>query len=174
MLHLQNILLLDILIAACCQDVTTDRVSNVLLAAGWGCGFVSGFGAGAPGGYLVSVLADRTLGGLLPIALLWMLFRFRMLGAGDIKLFSVCGTFLGVQGSLHTMILSIFCGGIMAAVLILIRGNFRSRMHYFLTYLSQFQQEKQIKPYRRPEDRDAVFHFTFAILGGAVLTLAGL
>ncbi len=64
----------------------------------------------------VAGFSDCLLGILVPFFLLWMFFRFRKMGAGDIKLFCVLGAFMGPWCVLRCMLCTFVCGGVSAAV----------------------------------------------------------
>ena len=60
-------------------------------------------------------LLDAVSGMLIPL-ILFPLFILRILGAGDIKAFSVIGSIAGLHMSIRTILLSFLAGGIIALV----------------------------------------------------------
>ena len=91
---------------AMCMDFLMERVVNGFIVVFFLTGFFWQMGANGIAGTL-----SGGLGLLLPCVLLFPLFYFRMLGAGDIKLFSGLGIFLGVTAVFKLILCSLFpCG----------------------------------------------------------------
>ena len=109
-------------------------------------------------------------GAALPIVLFWMLFRYKMLGAGDIKLFSVIGGMYGLPVIINTMILAFLAGGVLSVIRLLQTGGFKNRLQYLAGFISsQCKETKMIRYYQCERDgRMPVIHFTIAILIGFI------
>lgn len=86
-------------------------------------------------------------GAALPIVLLFVFFLFRILGAGDIKLFSAIGAIMGPGFVLYTIVYSFLAGGVLALAIILVRENCRERFGYLLNYLKYSLLTLSLKPY---------------------------
>ncbi len=71
----------------------------------------------------ISGITDCIAGIALPFVLLWVFFRFRKMGAGDIKLFCVLGAFMGPGDILKCMLCSFVCGGAVAFMNICVFGR---------------------------------------------------
>ncbi len=95
--------LTGILAVAAVWDLFYTRIPNVLIAAGYMMAFCSVLAQEE------GVIKDRLCGLVLPCLLGFVYFASGNLGAGDLKLFSVVGAFLGVKATLHCM------GGAIAA-----------------------------------------------------------
>lgn len=91
---------------------------------------------------------DSLLGITLPIILLFVLFLVRMVGAGDIKLFSSIGAIMGREFILETLIFTALTGGILALILILVKKNGRRRWKCLYTYLKYVVLTSSIPPYQ--------------------------
>ena len=80
------------LFLVCCAyfDLKTDRIPNRLNLSGLIFGLVLSVPLHGP-----AVLPVRLLWSFLPAAALILLFKFRVMGAGDIKMLCVCGAFAG-------------------------------------------------------------------------------
>lgn len=113
-------------------------------------------------------------GSLFPIAVLYPLFRFRMLGPGDIKLFSALGGVMGVGAVGTCMAISFLCGGVLSLVMLLFYGNFCSRLRYFTDYIHNSIRSKKIMPYYVAGNGVENIHFTVPVLMGVVLYAGGL
>ena len=154
-------------VAAVLCDLDKGKIPNglILLALAAGFGWqVSMYGAA---GLL------HFLGGMmLPVLLLGGLFYFRMMGAGDMKLWAVVGGFLGPQRAVYCMIASLFVGAVLSIFVLLKRRNLKTRLLYFCSYI-QKQQNGVWEPYLNEKDQDGRFHFAIAILGGILLCAGG-
>lgn len=100
-----------ILVCAVWQDVHTYRISNRLMIAG----FLTGFG------YQIIVrgfegIREGILGMLPPVIFLFPAFLCRGIGAGDIKLLAVIGSWLSYDTSVSILAASIMLGGIYAVI----------------------------------------------------------
>ena len=88
-------------------DLTTGRIPNYLVAAELVGGLVYQLYIFGPMGIL------SFLGGItVPFALSYALFLFRMIGAGDIKLFMALGSVAGYPRNLRIMLWSVICGAL--------------------------------------------------------------
>jgi prepilin peptidase CpaA len=61
----------------------------------------------------------------LALAIYGLLYLLRALGAGDVKLMAAVGAVVGPAHWLRIFILTALCGGVVALVLIVVRGRFR-------------------------------------------------
>ena len=71
---------------------------------------------------------EGILGMILPFILLFPAFLYRGIGAGDIKLLGVVGSFLSFRASFSILAASVFLGGIYA-VIRLIMGKRRKKLY---------------------------------------------
>lgn len=100
--------------AAVVQDLRDWRIPNRLIAIGLMQGMIiSAWMHGFGQGLLVSVS-----GSVIPVLILYVLFLMRALGAGDIKLFAVAGTFV-VTDVVRVMIYSFLAGGVISLFFLL-------------------------------------------------------
>lgn len=107
-----------------------------------------------------------TSGMVLPILLLFELFYFKMLGAGDIKLLSMAGSFMGSRRALRVIMISFFFAAILSVWKLIYYRNIRERMVYMWTYFQQFFLEKKRIPYVDMSCKDMRFmiHFSIPVL----------
>jgi prepilin peptidase CpaA len=118
---LPAMLLLGLLIRAVWTDVHNRRISNSLILVGLLSGFalqglvIPGAGLfGQPfGGLGLLTAAGGMLTGLL---LLLPMYALGAMGAGDVKLMGMIGTFLGPQDAVGAMLASAMMGGMLALV----------------------------------------------------------
>lgn len=123
---------------------------------------------------------------ILPVFILFPLFLFKVLGAGDIKLFSVVGCYLGIRSLLQVMISSFLIGGILSILHIIRRKSLYKRLSHLKSYISKVIKEyrgsmtadkisiknlKIIPYYKREEDgREGVIHFSIAIFFALIIS----
>lgn len=111
---------------------------------------------------------NSILGIIIPIILLFVMYALRMLGAGDIKLFSALGAVFGVKYIIEIMAYSFIAGGIIAFVLIIVRKNAKERILHLFNYLKSLILTLRFLPYTEfgnKEDRGK-FPFAYAVFWG--------
>ena len=114
-----------------------EEIANVWLAAGWAAGFWIQL---SPGGRGAAAFAA---GSLLPLALLAVLFWFRMLGAGDIKLLSALGGLMGASAVLQCIFWSfLFGSSVLHRNFICLRQLVAASFIFFPLYQRVFNQRK--------------------------------
>jgi len=166
---MQHALILCISITAVITDIWKGKIPNALIVTG----FVIGWNYQA---------ADKGIPGLLvflggaavPVLLLAVLFFFRMLGAGDIKLLAVLGGFMGASAIFSCIAAAILSGGIISMILVLKRRNLKRRIRYFISYFQNYSETKEWRPYRKEEASDSHFYFSVPILISVILYIGGI
>lgn len=150
-----------IIIVAVVQDITSMRISNRLIIMGL---FLSmAFGivlGGVP--RIVQVLLNISI----PVIMLYLFYLIGVLGAGDIKLFSVIGGFTNLK-TLTDCILAAFVAGAMIAVIKMLYHHnlgvslFKAQLFFRELFLGKFSS------YRKDWAQEQNFmHFSVAILLG--------
>lgn len=150
------------------MDLICYRIRNPLIYAGWITGFLYQILTNGR----IGILFFMT-GSLLPILLLFLLFLFRMLGPGDIKLFSVLGGMMGPAAVLHCIFLSLLFGALFSILFLIVCGNLMSRLWHFVNYLSNIFKTGKILPYYQPGARIENFHFSIPIFMSVLLYAGG-
>lgn len=115
----------------------------------------------------VSSLGSWICGLLVPILILGILFIFRMLGAGDIKLLSVIGSMIGPTKILNCISYSFLIGAVISAALMISSGIVCQ--HYISVYFKTGKREPYYKSGMPLEN----FHFTVPIFLSALLYAGG-
>lgn len=126
--------LIPILVIATAFDLKSRRIPNILILSGLILGLdVAGILGGATG--LLHALA----GSGLALLLTFPLYMLRIFGAGDVKLISVVGAFLG-SGQILWALLTIFvAGGVLALTYAALRGGLIAVLrHVFTSVRMQF------------------------------------
>jgi prepilin peptidase CpaA len=101
--------LLFILLGAVCTDLYSFRIPNWLILSG----FISGIGCQLiwPG---TQLLYENIAAAFLTIVFLIPLFRLRVIGGGDVKLFGVCALFTGFPRIGYIILYAFLAGGILS------------------------------------------------------------
>ncbi len=108
----------------------------------------------------------------IPIILLYLLFQMRVLGAGDIKLFSMIGSILTTEELFRCMAYSFAAAGAGAAFFLLADKNRWQKLRYAGGYLLDILKTGKIESYRPPYEKESVlFAFSVPVLFGTAVAL---
>jgi prepilin peptidase CpaA len=168
--------LVVLLLLAVWKDLNSYKISNQLILIGIIIGFLFNLFETAWTGVVI------WFGGIfLPVILLIVLFLFKVLGAGDIKLFSVVGGFFGASYVVNSIVIAFFAAAVLSLIQLIKYKQVRYRFHYFISYIQKMIQINQftkqgirnfkIIPYYDIE-RDGykgVIHFSAAILSAVLI-----
>lgn len=160
--------LLILLLLAALEDLRFYKVNNKIIIMGLLLGFiVNVYESGVDG------LVIWFLGALTPLVLLFLLYLCRMMGAGDLKVFSFIGCFLGVSFVLRSIVVSFILGAILSFFILLKNRSIFSRCYRVISYVSESIQSRRLMSYYTlsQDDRKYVIPFTVAIFGSVVLCL---
>ena len=166
---IQVLSLLLVVQAAVLCDLDRGRIPNVLILAGLGMGFI-----------YQSVLAGVTgiilfLGGVfLPILVFGPLYYFRMIGAGDIKLMSVIGAFMGPAVCFSCMLGAVLAGGVLSFALVLYHRDLAARLFCLADYVREYRSTGVWKPYLEQVDQHAKFCFSVPVLVSVLYHVGGM
>ncbi|WP_459767491.1 A24 family peptidase [Alkaliphilus crotonatoxidans] len=164
---IQSILLLCLIIAAVYTDIKSNKIKNKLVYSMMLMGIVINGMSGQQG------IKESFFGILLPGLFLLPLFLLRMLGAGDIKLFSAIGSITGSTFIIKCMLASFLAGGLMALCIMIIKKNMRIRLMNLFQYLKASFLTRSLLPYQDFNRKDNG-HFPFAVaiaLGTLIVSL---
>ncbi len=168
--------LIFLLLLAVWMDIKSFKVSNRLILGGIIIGLVFNLYEVGWFGIIKSFC-----GIMAPIVLLFFLFLFKVLGAGDIKLFSVIGSFFGITYVLHAIVISFFFAGILSVIHLIKYRQVFDRLQYLVdyfqtTYLKYSIGKKGIKriqivPYYdlKRDGYKGVIHFSIAIFSAVLI-----
>lgn len=108
-----------------------------------------------------------------PLAALGVLFYFRMLGPGDIKLFCALGGIMGVSDIGVCMLVSFLLGAVFSLAILISSGNFCRRFQYLICYFREYFHTGKVKPYYQKGMALENFHFTVPVFLSVVLYAGG-
>lgn len=155
-------------IIALISDIKTYRIKNAIIVFFLIGGLLTSYIS-----YGLQGLQASALAALLPVPLLFLFFALRMLGAGDIKLFSAIGAIGGVKLVLYSMAYSFIAGGAIALIVMLVNRNFRERWRYLADYIKSCILTRLIQPYSDFGNKKdgSKFRFSYAVACGVIITV---
>ena len=158
--NVRDFIVCCILVIAIYSDYTSYKVKNSIIWSGLSIGIIVQFFYNGLDG-----IFQWFLGISLPICLLWFLFRYRMLGAGDIKLFSVIGGLYGPLAVINIIILAFLAGGLLSIIRLIQVRNFKSRLQYLAVYIQNQYEKTGIEKYyiKERDGTKMTIHFAVAI-----------
>lgn len=118
------IVLLIVLIGAAMYDVRYRRIPNWISMSGVLLGFLINFFIGPPEGGLLFALKGFAAGFGVYLAL----YVLRAMGAGDVKLMGAVGALAGAERWFGIFLVTAIVGGIMAFLLVTIRGRLKKTL----------------------------------------------
>lgn len=111
---LRYIILLLLLIFSIISDIKYSRIHNIYVIPTAVIGLsINTFENGYQG------FKSSLIGMLVPILLLWLLFYARLIGAGDVKLFSAIGALFGYKFIINCMAYSFVIAGVFSIIYLL-------------------------------------------------------
>lgn len=118
---------------------------------------------------------DYIMGCVFPFILLFFFYCIRVLGAGDIKVFMICGLFLGTDAIVHVIVWAFFFGGIYAVIRLIRTKSFRKRFLCFFAYAKQVARTGRIGRYvEEGWEKESVLHFSLCIFLGCLPVIGGM
>lgn len=171
---IKMILLVILLLIAVFMDFASFKVKNLLILFGLIVGSLLRI-------YDLewTSLLHGFLGMTVPVIILFPFFLFKVLGAGDIKLFSVIGLFYGVTFVLNSMLFSLFIAGFMSIIYLFKSKQFQARYEYFIRYIKsshrrvskEERSRNKITPYYdiSKEGYTGVIHYSLAIFVAVII-----
>jgi len=162
--------LLFLLTAAAWMDIHTKKISNRLIGLGLFLGYIRNLTVYGWNGSIYFLIQIS-----LPVLVFYLLFLMHALGAGDIKLFSVIGSCIGLEGLVKVVIYSFLSGAVLSCIVLVRNQNLYSRLNYFSGYLRTALLTKSITKYDYESDgKQNMIHFSVPVLIGFFVYLGGM
>lgn len=162
--------LLFLLTAAVWMDIHTNKISNRLIGFGLFLGYIRNLTVYGWNGSVYFLIQIS-----LPVLVFYLLFLMRALGAGDIKLFSVIGSCIGLEGLVKVVIYSFLSGAAFSCIVLVRNQNLYSRLTYFSGYIRTALLTKSITKYDYKSDgKQNMIHFSVPVLIGFLMYLGGM
>lgn len=156
------------------SDLYSDRIPNGMIPLGIAAGLFCSFRQHGLWGVLYALLSMTAA-----FLLTYFLFKLGALGAGDVKVFLVVGSFVPIRECLVIVAVSFGIGAIVSIGRLITERNAAERMRYFASYMTDVVRSGRWKLYGedlrgdRQRYRSNKIHFTVPILLGAVLRIGG-
>lgn len=156
---------------AAAYDLRQRRIPNWLVLAGLCIGFLLNIALGRWDG-----LTLAALGAGAALAIYLPLFALRVMGAGDVKLMAAVGSLIGARNWMVLFLLAAIVGGILAVVLLLVRGGLVRALRSVVRLLGELVRLRA--PYRNVPSLDVgdpgavTLPHAVSIAAGAALFLA--
>lgn len=163
-LQASDIVLLLLLIIAVVLDIKCYKISNRLILIGY---FLALAIRCAQNGLfqIIYVLVNISI----PVIVLYLLYQMRMIGAGDVKLFSMIGSFVNLKEVMVCIVFSFAIGAVFALVKLLYTRNMAKRLWKGGEFFwGRLMGRKQTYDWIYGKQGN-VMHFSIAILLGAVV-----
>lgn len=158
-------LLYGIVIAAVTQDLARRRISNRLILAGLDIALICRI---VQEGLRVVL---PCLGNIIfPVVTLYILYLAGILGAGDIKLFSVIGCFLNFHELIYCMVTSFALGALLSLLWMAGKHTFFSGIRSGIRYIADLLQGNWHAYESKEGGEENRMHFSVAILIGLVVS----
>lgn len=162
-------LLLYMAVLAVCSDLHTEKIPNSGIVSFWVTGLLYQIAVNGWQGILTFIA-----GAAVPVIALLLLFVFRMLGSGDIKLLSALGGVMGPLLILKCIFCSFVIGAGISLFILIMAGILFERLRYFTNYFRNYLSTKTIVPYRITGKRLEHIHFSVPVLLAVMLHTGGI
>jgi prepilin peptidase CpaA len=148
-------------------DLRYHKLPNWLTMGGLATGFLYHLIASGLDGLLYSVIGMLVGGGIFMV-----LYLFKAIGAGDVKLFASIGAIVGTEMVLYTMMYSIVYAGLIGILILLFTKTFLKRMtaavfEFIGSALSR--DWKGLEEYKKT--KSIRFPFMYAVLPGVLTAM---
>lgn len=153
-----------VLVFAAIWDVRKGKIPNLLTGAGIVVGMA--YRIWQTG---ISGILEGTLQMLIPVALLYLMFRIHALGAGDIKLFMAIACMSGQSVFISIFLSSFVAAAIYAIIKLAVCKELIPSLLRFSQYVCQSVVSGRLMPY--PQRDRQVMHFAVSVLAGYILTM---
>lgn len=115
-------------------------------------------------GFIQSVLGVLVAGGIL-----LLIYIFKAVGAGDVKLFAAIGAISGVLFSLYAIMYTIIFAGIIAIIILLFTKTFLINITLALLHIKESIKDKNLTPLEEFKNKISNrFPFIYAVIPGVM------
>ncbi|ADG83272.1 peptidase A24A prepilin type IV [Thermincola ferriacetica] len=160
----KSLILIIILGLALYYDIREQKIKNFITLPAAVLGLATNLMEGGLTGLLFSIK-----GWLVPVAVLMVLYRINVMGAGDIKLFAAIGAVMGLPFTAYSFVFSVYTGGVIALVILLKKRVFIRRMQDVCNYFKYIFLTGRLAKYSGDDDKSSKFIFSTAIVPGTMI-----
>ena len=158
--------LLVILVAAVVQDFMYMKISNRLILMGILFSLAFGLTMGGPK-QIICMLVNLSF----PVIVLYLFYLLGVLGAGDIKLFSIIGGFTNFKLLTGCMFYSFVAAAVIAVGKMLYNRNLRISVFKAGIFFRSIPREGLVSYHREWAERRNLMHFSVPILIGYMVAV---
>ena len=160
-----------LLTVACIWDYRKRRIPNVLMVVMFVFGVLY---VGVGGGLKELLLFPAEC--LAIMLLLYPLYKIGALGAGDVKLFGVCGAYLPREKFWCFLFVSLLIAAILSLIKMLIQCSAVERITYFCEYIAEIVRKGRLQLYIADEKEKRKNSICLAgpILGSVLMYIGGI
>lgn len=166
MAHLQEAVLGSLLLSAAYCDIRTRKIPNIFIVTGWLFGIAFGFEKRGVSGMMSGVVSA-----VIVILLGFFLFHMGMIGAGDVKLFSVVSCMQTVDRLFRILVVFFAVTGSMSLWKLVKNRLLAKRFCYFWRYVTG-QEERSVYYEQKQDGTACTILLAPAIAGAYFLVLA--
>ncbi|MBM7597878.1 prepilin peptidase CpaA [Virgibacillus halotolerans] len=160
------IILILFLIVAFYYDVKEQRIPNWLNVSGVLVGIIYHLFVNQLDGFIQSVLGTLIGGGIL-----LLLYIFKAIGAGDVKLFAAIGAICGVLFTLYAIMYSIIFAGIIGLIILLFTKTFLVNMTMAILHILESIRDRTLTPLDEFKNKVSNrFPFIYAVIPGVMVS----
>ena len=156
------LVLITLLSVAVIQDMRSMKVSNRLILVGICAAIPLRIWSQGVGG-IVWILPNI----IIPVIVLYLFYLAGIMGAADIKLFSVIGSFVNLRELFYCIVVSFVLGAIFSLLKMVKNRNLYGRIFLGICYISDVVHG-DIKAYEQQEEEN-IIHFSLAIFIGVIV-----
>lgn len=150
------------------MDFQAQRIGNRLIVLGIATGLMFQLLQNGMEGFVHGLV-----GMSIPVILLFLLYLMAIIGAGDIKLFSMIGVFVTYQQLMYTMAFAFVAGAMLSLVILLRNRTVLGDLRNGLCYLGDLVTG-HFHPYEGRRKESNLMHFSIAICIGLVIAKGGM
>ena len=159
-------ILIIFLIVAFYYDVKQQRIPNWWTVSGVLVGIIFHLVVNHLDGFIQSVLGTLIGGGVL-----LLLYIFKAIGAGDVKLFAAIGAICGVLFTLYAIMYSIIFAGIIGLIVLLFTKTFLVNMTMAILHILESIQDRTLTPLDEFKNKVSNrFPFIYAVIPGVMVS----
>lgn len=165
-LEINDYILFIFLAAALYTDVRQRKLPNWLTLTGMTVGLLYHLVFNGVDGMFFSVLGLLAGGGIFLV-----LYIFKALGAGDVKLFAAIGSIVGVQYVLYLMMYSVVFAGIIAIFILLFTRTFLHKVTgAFISLVGSITSKDLTELKNFKAEKGTQFPFMYAVIPAVIMS----
>ena len=169
------IVLVLLLFFAAIWDFYQGKIPNILILAGGCYGLIRLF--------LYQDMMVHVPGIIFPIVVLFPIYKIGVIGAGDIKLFSLLGFYFTFMETIFCIFTAFVIGAVISAISFIRYDNFVERMTYLFSYLKEsltlgyfryYYLDSEGKHISNIKENQSKIHFAIPIFISVLFRIGGI